>query len=398
MLSRGEVLLQESFLSFIQNNISMSKQFSLKSVLYLLMTASLFVISCTKDDDPIQKETAKGPYHDGVFITNEGSFMNNNGSVSFYAYQDDEDFGMVADSVYNDIFQTVNGRGLGDVVQSISLYDSLAFIVVNNSNKVEVVTSANFKEYNVITGISQPRYVVANGTTAYVSAWGDGGVVYVVNLNNFSVSSTIKVGNGPEKMLIDGDKLYVANSGGLGSDSTITIIDMNTNNKVDSLIVGGNPKSIVKAKDGSKWVLCHGIVEYSYIDYSITRETPSQLVQLNTTNQITKTIQISDIEHPSTLDINPAGDKLYFGGGYGYPGIKGYDLKNTSATISDIADDDAYGFLVEPNSGELFVFLSPTFTDNGQLKRYTSSGTLIKTYTLGIGPNGGASSKRAVVR
>ena len=376
----------------------MFKQFSLKSTLFILVSASLFITSCKKDDDPIENHTAKGPYHDGVFISNEGSFMGNNGSVSFYSYVDDEDFGMVADSVYNDIFQKENNRGLGDVVQSVSLYDSLAFIVVNNSNKVEVVTSENFKEFSVISGVSQPRYVVAEGTTAYVSAWGDGGVVYVVDLNDFSVSSTIKVGSGPEKMLIDGDKLYVANSGGFGMDSTITIIDMNTNLKADSLVVGGNPQSIVKDKDGNKWILCSGTVQYSEDWTSIIRQTPSQLVKLNNNDEIVKTVIIAETDHPAAFDINPEGDKLYFGGGYTYSTIKSYSLKENEPTINEIISDMPYGFMVEKTTGELFVFMATSFTDNGQLKRYTSTGTLLKTYTVGIGPNGGASNKSAVVK
>lgn len=365
-----------------------------QSSLLFILAAGLFLISCEKDNDPVNDNTKKGPYHNGVFITNEGSFMGNNGSVSFYAYQNDTSYDIIADSVYNDIFYQVNGRTLGDVVQSITLSDSLAFIVVNNSNKVEVVTSADFKEYNVISGVNQPRYIVINDTIAYISAWGDGGVVYVVNLNTFEVKSTIKVGNGPEKMLIDDSKLYVANSGGWYSDSTVTIIDLVTNQKIDSIIVGGNPSSIVKTYDGEKWVLCHGIVELSPIDYTtVTRETPSMIVHLDRQGEVAGKIIIAEKEHPSVFDISPAGDILYFGGGYSYQGIKSISLNETTPVINEVINESAYGFMIEPATGEIFVFQAPSFIGNGVLKRFNADGSFIKSYTLGIGPNGGASLK-----
>lgn len=373
----------------------MLKLQSIKSTLFMLTTASLIISSCDKEEDPEEIITAKGPYHNGVFITNEGSFMGNNGSVSYYSYSEDTTYDIAADSVYNGIYYKVNGRDLGDVVQSITLFDSLAFIVVNNSNKVEVVTAANFREKNVISGVSQPRYLLVNGTTAYISAWGEGGVVYIVDLTTFSVTSKIKAGNGPEKMLIDNNKLYVANSGGLYSDSTITVIDLETNQKMDSIIVGGNPKAMVKDKDGNKWVLCHGLVEYSPIDWSISRETPSLLVKLDHTDEIVNTIEIDSTKHPSILDINPAGDLLYFGGGYSYTGVNSISIRATSPGFEIVTDETAYGFMIEPNTGEIFVFQSPSFTDNGLLKRYTGNGTFLKEYTLGIGPNGGAASKKA---
>jgi YVTN family beta-propeller protein len=372
----------------------MFKKISISKMLLLFTSAILFYSCENNTTEPVSQ--LKGPYVNGIFITNEGSFGNSNGSISFYSYSKDTSHGVEADTVYNSIFSKVNHRDLGDVVQSISVYDSLAYIVINNSNKVEVVTYADFVEKNVISGISQPRYLVAKGATAYLSAWGNDGVVYVVDLTTFKVASTIKVGNGPEKMLIDGNKLYVANSGGLFSDSTVSVIDINTNLVIDTIFTGGNPKAIVKDKAGNKWVLCHGIVEYNPIDYSISRETPSLLNKLNEKDGIIRTITISETEHPSNMDINPAGDTIYYGGGYGYAGIKALSITATTNNSFNIIADHAYSFMIDPNNGNIFSFLAPSFSDNGLLKRYTSVGSFIKSYTVGIGPNGGAASKNAI--
>jgi YVTN family beta-propeller protein len=370
----------------------MIKKISIAKAIFGIAVTIMF--SCEKNvsDDKILN---KGPYQNGVFITNEGSYGNSNGSISFYSYNENQMLGIKADTVYNSIFSEVNQRDLGDVVQSITIYDSLAFIVVNNSNKVEVVTFADFKEKAVITGISQPRYFIANGTTGYLSAWGDGGVVYVIDLTSFKVSSYIKVGNGPEKMLIDGNKLYVANSGGLLSDSTINIIDIVSNQIIDTILVGGNPRAIEKDKDGNKWILCYGIIEYNPVDYSISRETPSLLVKLNKDDERVLSITLSGKEHPSTMALNPDHDRVYFGGGYSYKGIWGISINSTNNNSVEIVSDLTYSFMISQKTGELFAFLAPSFTENGLLKRYTPEGVFIKSYSLGIGPNGGASTENA---
>jgi YVTN family beta-propeller protein len=373
----------------------MFRKITFHTAMMFVAAATLSLTSCNKDDNSVEI-SKKGPYSNGIFITNEGNFFGNNGSVSFYSFGEDTANGILADTVYNDIFSEVNGYDLGDVVQSVTVYDSLAFIVVNNSNKVEVVTFADFVEKDVINEVNQPRYIVVNGTTAYVSAWGDGGVVYVVDLTDFSVTKSIKVGNGPEKMLIDENRLYVANSGGLLSDSTISIIDMSLNKVVDSIVVGGNPKAFVKDKNGNIWVFCNGIVEYSQINYpEITYQTPSLLVKINNNDEIVNTIKISDTEHPLTIDINPGGDSIYYGGGFKYIGIKRISIDASSNNSINLTDDAAYSFMIDPNTGELFVFIASSWTENGVLKRYTGNGDYIKSYMTGIGPNGGASSKRA---
>jgi YVTN family beta-propeller protein len=391
-----EVIYAVLISNFKQNNCTMINKISISGILIAVSLTSMF-ISCEENNSK-PDNLAKGPYMNGIFITNEGSFGNSNGSISFYSYNDDASLGVKSDTIYNSIFSEVNHRDLGDVVQSISIFDSLAYIVVNNSNKVEVVTYTDFKEKDVITGISQPRYIVVNGNTGYVSAWGDNGVVYVVTLTSFDVSSTIKVGNGPEKMLIEGDKLYVANSGGLYSDSTISVIDLNTNKLIDTIQVGGNPKAFVKDRNGSIWVLCYGIIEYSPVDYSISRETPSLLLKLNQNDEVVTSITISEKEHPSTLDINPSEDTLYFGGGYGYAGIKSIPVTAASNISEQVVADLAYSFMIDPNTGVIFSFVSTSFTDNGLLNRYRSNGSFIKSYTVGIGPNGGTSAKNAIRR
>src|SRR5690606_755393 len=100
--------------------------------LLLLTLSVIFLISCSSDDDGNQPEPGPpGAYENGILVTNEGPFVNGTGTVSFIS----EDFSMVNQEIY----RTVNGRDLGNIVQSMGFQDDNAYIVVNNSQKIQVV-------------------------------------------------------------------------------------------------------------------------------------------------------------------------------------------------------------------------------------------------------------------
>jgi YVTN family beta-propeller protein len=338
----------------------------------MIACASLATVSCDKNE-------SVGEYSNGVFIANEGNMGSNNGSVSFYCYD--------TDSVYNDIFYAVNNRTAGDVVQSLTLHNDKAYIVVNNSNKVEIVNRNTFKEYGVITDLSSPRHLIVSGNSAYISCWGDNSVK-VVDLGTNSIKKTIAVHSGPDKMCIVNDKLYVANSGIFIPDSVVTVIDLISNDIVKEIVVKYSPVDLVADKGNTLWVLCYGKVIYSPEEpYPIIGETPSKLYSIDTDiDVLLSEITLFNTQHPQQLEIGNDG-KLYFGGGYTFQGIYSLEIGQGIATATRIISDFAYGFNIDPNTDVLFLTLATSFTAPGLLKRYTSDGSLLGTYECGIGPN-----------
>jgi len=356
------------------------KKFNVMMSLFGLgLFISIFAYSC-KDKDEVS-----GDYANGVFITNEGNFGSSNGSVSFYDN--------AKDSVINDIFNMVNARPLGDVVQSLTIASGKAYMIVNASNKIEIAERETFKEAGTIGGFAEPRFMVSGSNTAYISQWGDGGKVTVVDLSAQTIIKSINVGKGPEKMLLHGDYLYVANSGGYESDSSVSVINTKTNEVVKLIITKNNPVDLVIDKDNKIWVLCIGSITYSPT-YEIVSQTPSYLQKINpSNNEIEVSIKIGDETHPNCLEISKDKSVLYYGGGFGFVGIYKMDISASSVPSTKFIEKSAYGFSVNPSDGVIFVLEATTFTGNGKLHRYSESGSLIKTYTTGIIPNGAAFKK-----
>ncbi len=353
---------------------------SKKLILKLIFSGILFSFLFTACSD----DETQGEYKDGVFIVNEGT--DDNGSVSFYNYASDE--------VFNQVFQNKNIRTLGTFVQNIKLHNENAYIVVNGSNKVEVADRYTMEEKGAIVDVSSPRYMETKGNKGYVTCWNDNSVK-VVDLETFSVTKTISVASGPEKMLIKDDLLYVANSGGWSYDSIVTIIDLNTEEVIKNIRVAYTPIDMVEDKSGSIWVLCAGKTVYNQDPpYGLLEESPSKIVQIDpTANEVVAEITLFENQHPNCLETNKDASYLYFGGGYTFSGIYKLDVSTEQPIATKIITETVYGFNIDKQTDVIFACLSPDFTKSGTLKRFDLNGGELGSYTVGIGPNGTALKK-----
>jgi len=358
----------------------MSKtNFSASIVLLLFSLFSL--LSCNEDPEEFIPDIEPGDtIPNGAFVSCEGSFGSGNASVSFYNYQ--------TDSTYNTVFHNVNDRSVGDVLQSITVHDTNVYLAVNNSSKVEIVNAADFAEKGVITGVSMPRYLVAKESTGYISCWGDNSVK-IVDLNSNEVAGSITTASGPDKMIIQNDKLYIANSGGWGVDSLITVVNLNTNQVIKNIEVKYAPVDLVADPQGDIWVLCFGKIIYGPEDpYPILEETASKLYKIDTETDLVVTEQtLFDTEHPMHLEMDNSG-VLYFGGGYTFAGIYSLEVNPDPEMPVKIIDGYAYGLNINPYTNELFVTYAPSYTSAGILTRYSTEGLELGSYECGISPNG----------
>ena len=346
-------------------------------LIYLLVLIAFY--SCKKEDDSAipAPESSKG-----VYIINEGSFGNGNGSVSFLEYN--------TGNLTENFFQQQNQIPLGDVVMSMKIYQERGYIVVNNSQKIEVVNIDNFKSTGTITNLSSPRYFVPlNPAKGYVSDW-NSNVIAVVDLNTFQIIKTIPAGSGPEQMAVVNDKLYVTNVGGFGSDSTVTVINTIADTVIKTITVGRNPNSIVSDKNGKLWVLCNGDIGADWVG-GTADDIAGELILLNaTTDTIEKSFVMTTVDHPMKLTMNSTGDKLYY-----LNGMSGFDGRIYVMNITDqilpaqpLADKIFYGLGVDPQTKNILGAYVPGFSQKGYIFRYTDSGLLIDSIKVGIAPSG----------
>lgn len=348
----------------------------MKKLLYavLLLGAAMQFTACENDSSPA-KPKQRYDLTQGMVISNEGSWGSNNASISLYYTN--------GDSLANDVYNKVNKEELGDVLQSIAVADTSAYLVVNASNKVVAVSKYSCKKYASIT-VAGPRYMVANGKTGYVTAWTNNEVA-VVDLTTNKVAGSIKVGSGPEGVIVNGGKLYVANSGGYGKNNTVSVIDIKTNTVVKTINVADCPKAFAVDKNGSIWVICAGYTDWT----TPANSTSGALCKINpSTYEVTK-IGITGF-NPDKLQINSAKDKIYYGGSYGAPGIYQMDIAATAAPTAPLISGSFYGFSINPSNGEIMAMVADwKVAANNKMARYSSTGSLIKDYVVGVGPNGG---------
>lgn len=342
-----------------------------------LVAVSVFFSSC-EDNNEIES----GLYGNGAFISNEGGWENANASVSYYDFD--------KDVITNDIYETKNKVVLGDVLQSICINNNKVYLVLNGSNKAEVVTKDSFARIGTINNLQMPRYMCVASGKGYITQWADytKGYVAVVNLSSNEIISNINVGLGPEGIIVVNNQVWVANSGGLAPDSTIMVIDPITDKVVKTITVGDNPKEMVLDKNGDVWAVCYGNIVYNP-DFTIQSQTASKLVKISSsTFMIKNTIKIGDESHPSHIDISKDKQTIYYGAGFGFEGIWSLNINATSIQDQATINGYFYSFNINSNSGEIYTCEAPDFNSPGTLTRYTPDGQKIKSYTTGVGPNG----------
>ena len=343
--------------------------------LILLSVSTLVFVSCTKDDDSTEKPTP-GAFENGIFISNEGPFQTGSGTISFY--------NRTTNSVVQTIFENVNNFPLGNIVQSIEIFENRAFIVVNNSSKVEIVEANTFLSLGVINGFTSPRYFCEiSSEKAYFTDWANN--VAVVNIVDNTIVKTIPTGKGPEKMLKTGDKVYVLNQGGWGIDSTITVMDYQVDTVLTTITVAPKPNGIVLDKNGKIWVICSG---NGWNGVPGPDDSEGHLICIDPANNtIIQDIVFNSVEkHPEKLTINTAGDKLY----YNYPdGIYEFDISNNSLNTSAFIPRGSifYSLGFDPVDSYIYASDPVDYQQDGWVHRYNAStGIAIDSFKVGVIP------------
>lgn len=338
-----------------------------KGILIIGIFLFLLVYSCIKHDDPDINSGNGYLKGSGVFVLNEGNYMGGNGSLSFYSFD--------SATIYNDLFYRINGRPLGDIPNFMTLYDDLAFIVVNNSGKIEVTDPKTLKSVKTISGLDSPRQLlVVNDKKAYVSSlWSNR--IAIIDLGSHAITGHIDIRRSSEAMIIVRNKVYVSC---WSSGNDIMIIDPATDSVKDSIRVGNEPESMVVDSNDKLWVLCSGGYSGQYFP---------ELISISTlTDKTEKVFRFeSKTISPTSLCISEGGDTIYFI----ERGIRRMSVSDTELPASYFVPASGrlfYKLEYDRQNGGLFATNAMDYQQKGFLLRINRKGEVTDSARAGIIP------------
>ncbi|SUX48597.1 DUF5074 domain-containing protein [Chryseobacterium indoltheticum] len=327
----------------------------------------LFSISCTSEYEETIPEIT---YQNGLLITNEGNFGSPNADVTFIT----KDLSLMQ----NDIYKANNNKeNLGDVLQTMVLNGDKAYLLLNNSNKIQIVDRYSFKKAGEITAqLNNPRYMaIANGNL-YVSNDKYGGAkfvnVYKLSDNSFVKKIDFASTSTVERVVEAGGNIFVQNAS-YGFGNTITKINTTTN------AIEGTPTPMPNG-DITK------TITYNSNVYVIAQGTAdSYIYQINPAGSIVKTTTLTGIANGTNLQID--GGRFYFTSSNK---VYSMDMNATAAPTNPIItavnggpDFTLYGFSVI--DGRIFTSDVKGFTQPSEITVYTTGGTVISKFTAGMG-------------
>lgn len=190
----------------------------------LLLSCIILLLSCRKEEEIVHStdtnvtEGEQSESIKGFFLLNEGNMGSNKATIDYFDYET----GVYTKNIYAERNPGVV-KELGDVGNDIQIYGDKLYAVINCSHFVEVMDVNTAKH---ITQISIPncRYLAFKDRYAYVSSYAGPvlidpnarlGYVAKVDTVTLQVVDTCTVGYQPDELVVVGNKLYIANSGGV---------------------------------------------------------------------------------------------------------------------------------------------------------------------------------------
>ncbi len=309
---------------------------------------------------------------DGVFITNEGNFAYGNASLSFYRPS--------TGSVENEVFIRANGINLGDVAQSMTIRDDRGFIVVNNSSIIFVIDIHTFKVVGTVGPLTSPRYIhFLSDTKAYVTDLYDPRIT-IFNPQTYEITGRIDVaGHRSTEQMVQYDRYVFVNC--WSYDNTILVIDTEKDELVDEIEVGIQPTSLVIDKYNKIWTITDGGYEGNPYGY----EAPALCRIDAETRTVERRFAFRQGDTPSELCIDGEGGKLYFIN----KSIWCMGVTDEYLPLRPFIEDQGtlfYGLGINPASSDIYIADAIDYQQPGMVYRYSSSGTLLDSFRVGIIP------------
>lgn len=347
----------------------------MKKIILSILALSLFVLSCSNDDDMMQTQSL-GDYENGILIVGEGGFTTS-GAVSFVSND--------LSNTENQVYFNVNNEDVGSFFQSIGFNGDLAYLVVDNGNILVVNRYTFVKEGEITAGLSTPRYITFTNGKGYVSNWGDPSdstddFVAVIDLSNNTVETTISVPLGPERVIANANKVYVSHKGAYGTNNIVTAINV-IDSSVATITLDDKPDEMIINNAGQLVVLSKGAVLYD-ASYNVIGHTQGSINKIDmVTNTVSSSLAFANSEHPSLMAYDDG--TLYYVLNNNLYALADSDSTLPTTSTLNLTVGYAYGMSVKDN---MLYVNDASFSGQSELLIYNlASGVEINSFDVALG-------------
>ncbi len=307
-----------------------------------------------------------------VYFLTEGSYKANNSTLDIYYPNGEKEYQGKA-------FAKANNEIIGDTGQDIIAYGDRIYMSVYGSKYLAKLDLDGkvVEKYEFSDAEGQPRQLIAKDGFVYVSLY-SGQVAKFDTTSIAKTSGLVTVGNNPEVMSIDGDNLYVANSG-WGMDNRLSVVDLKAFALTENIEVAYNLQVVA---------VLNGIAYANDLSYDAAYNSWNNLYKVNLATK-----ENEKIGKASKMAVY--GDAVYFADCDGENGavatsFKKINSKGEESTLleyAELASATVYLFEVDPENGDIYVGTTD-YATNGQIYRFDKSGKFITKFEVSsVSPN-----------
>ena len=295
-----------------------------------------------------------------TFIATEGTYGDGNGEIN--VCQGDE------------IIQTISN--VGDVVQSLLVNEDKLFVIINNSHLIKRYsiskTGLSLPGIEIITGNSSPREMVIVNNKLYFTNWNTQDIK-VLNLDTYSIESSISVDGLPEDIVSDGYFLWVSIPmlSDFTTNSKVVKVDILTEQIIEEFEVGSGPERMTL--DGKDLWISRTFYDTNWSSFYGSSRIDTQTGEVTLLNYGAGTVCGGDM-----MLIN---DMVYRTSSFGVVALD-WDLNlNQSAKIG------SYNSVYSAGASQNSVFIGVSdFVAPDTVLVHNELGNLRHTYIVGVSP------------
>lgn len=190
----------------------------------------------------------------GVYVANAGGFRLSNSSLTIYNPSTEQTQRLPADD-----------PGFASYIQSITMAPRRFYLLFGGTNSVGVFNAETSEQVGQITGIRNPRYMVATEERGYVTGQdysaSPSPKLYQIDRSSGEVVDSVEVGGSPEGLTVREGKVYVALGGRNGNVAVVNAASMTVEQTVP--VECDAPRFLSFDRQGELLVFCAGSTIYN---------------------------------------------------------------------------------------------------------------------------------------